>query len=117
MRLRNKRKSDYLSRSTGDLNPALRALLPAAVVSALHKDPDPLLRLNALSEGLIPNVPLPPRRTQAEKEASEEETTRCLATSCEEKQFPWQRQSSPQSRSTEAMSVLHALPVSESRAV
>ena len=31
----------------GDLNPALRALLPAAVHSALHGDPDPLLRLEA----------------------------------------------------------------------
>ncbi len=41
----------------GDLNPALRALLPAAVVSALRHDPDPLLRLDLLSEGLIPNVP------------------------------------------------------------
>ena len=38
----------------GDLNPALRALLPAAVQSALHGNPDPLLRLKALSEGLIP---------------------------------------------------------------
>ena len=41
----------------GDLNPALRALLPAAVRSALRHDPDPLLRLHLLSEGLIPNVP------------------------------------------------------------
>ena len=31
----------------GDLNPALRALLPAAVRSALRGDPDPLLRLHA----------------------------------------------------------------------
>lgn len=41
----------------GDLNPALRALLPAAVRSTLRGDPSPLLRLNLLSEGLIPNVP------------------------------------------------------------
>ena len=41
----------------GDLNPALRALLPAAVQSALRHDPDPLLRLKLLSEGLIPSVP------------------------------------------------------------
>ena len=45
----------------GDLNPALRALLPAAAQSALHGEPDPLLRLRLLSEGLIPNVPVPPR--------------------------------------------------------
>ncbi len=41
----------------GDLNPALRALLPAAVRSALRNYPDPLLRLQLLAEGLIPNVP------------------------------------------------------------
>jgi pimeloyl-ACP methyl ester carboxylesterase len=41
----------------GDLNPALRALLPASVQSALSGDPAPLLRLNLLSEGLIPNLP------------------------------------------------------------
>ena len=45
----------------GDLNPALRALLPAAVQSALRGDAAPLLQLNALSEGLIPNVPPIPR--------------------------------------------------------
>ena len=41
----------------GDLNPALRALLPAAVRSALQGDAAPLLRLHLLSEGLIPNLP------------------------------------------------------------
>jgi pimeloyl-ACP methyl ester carboxylesterase len=41
----------------GELNPALRALLPASVQSALRGDPAPLLRLNLLSEGLIPNLP------------------------------------------------------------
>ncbi|HEX4467406.1 MAG TPA: alpha/beta hydrolase, partial [Solirubrobacteraceae bacterium] len=41
----------------GDLNPALRALLPAAVRSALARDPDPLLRLHRLAEGLIPELP------------------------------------------------------------
>jgi pimeloyl-ACP methyl ester carboxylesterase len=41
----------------GDLNPALRALLPASVQSALRGDPAPLLRLDLLSEGLIPNLP------------------------------------------------------------
>ena len=38
----------------GDLNPALRALLPAAVQSALHGDPDPLLRLHAARRGADP---------------------------------------------------------------
>ena len=51
----------------GDLNPALRALLPSAIRSALHNDPDPLLRLDLLSEGLIPNLP-----SVARAEASQE---------------------------------------------
>jgi pimeloyl-ACP methyl ester carboxylesterase len=95
----------------GDLNPALRALLPAAVQSALHADPDPLLRLKLLSEGLIPNVPLQPRGSQAEREASEEEDNALfLDTSCEEKPFPWQRSSPPATREAEALAALRALP-------
>ncbi len=88
----------------GDLNPALRALLPAAVQSALRHDPDPLLRLKLLSEGLIPNVPLPPKPTQTEREAGEEENNALfLATSCEEKPFPWQRSAAPATRRAEAL--------------
>ncbi len=98
----------------GDLNPALRALLPAAVQSALHSDPNPLLRLKALSEGLIPNVPLQPRGSQAEREAGEEEDNALfLATSCEEKPFPWQRSAAPATREAEALAALHALPSSD----
>src|ERR1700739_573329 len=44
----------------GDLNPALRAMTPAAVRSALAGDPAPLLRLDLLSEGLVPSVPRKP---------------------------------------------------------
>lgn len=95
----------------GDLNPALRALAPAAVQSALRRDPDPLLRLKLLSEGLVPNVPLQPRGSQAEREANEEEDNALfLATSCEEKPFPWQRAAPPATRRTEALAALHALP-------
>ena len=95
----------------GDLNPTLRALLPAAAQSALRGDPDPLLRLKALSEGLIPNVPLQPRGSQAEREADEEENNALfLATSCEEKPFPWQRSAAPATREAEARAALHALP-------
>jgi pimeloyl-ACP methyl ester carboxylesterase len=98
----------------GDLNPALRALLPAAVQSALHSDPNPLLRLKALSEGLIPNVPLQPRGSQAEREAGEEEDNALfLTTSCEEKPFPWQRSAAPATREAEALAALHALPSSD----
>jgi pimeloyl-ACP methyl ester carboxylesterase len=98
----------------GDLNPALRALLPAAVQSALHGNPDPLLRVKALSEGLIPNVPLQPKSSRAEREADEEEDNALfLATSCEEKPFPWQRSAPPATREAEARAALHALPSSD----
>jgi pimeloyl-ACP methyl ester carboxylesterase len=98
----------------GDLNPALRALLPAAVQSALHGDPDPLLRLKALSEGLIPNVPLSRKGSRAELEANEEEDNALfLATSCEEKPFPWQRSAAPATRAAEARAALYALPSSD----
>jgi pimeloyl-ACP methyl ester carboxylesterase len=98
----------------GDLNPALRALLPAAVQSALHSNPDPLLRLKALAEGLIPNVPLQPTGSRAEREADEEEDNALfLTTSCEEKPFPWQRSASPTAREAEARTALHALPSSD----
>src|SRR6202042_3280173 len=53
----------------GDLNPALRALLPASVQSALHGDPAPLLRLNLLSEGLIPNLPGNPLASASRKQS------------------------------------------------
>lgn len=91
----------------GDLNPALRALLPAAVVSALRKNPDPLLRLNRLSEGLIPNVPggNPP----AESSEGIDEAL-FATTSCEETLFPWQRSASPTLRLSEAAAALHAFP-------
>ncbi|HEX4114674.1 MAG TPA: alpha/beta fold hydrolase [Solirubrobacteraceae bacterium] len=54
----------------GDLNPALRALLPASVQSALHGDPAPLLRLNLLSEGLIPNLPGNPSASANRKQSA-----------------------------------------------
>lgn len=89
----------------GDLNPALRALLPAAVQSALHGDPAPLLRLNLLSEGLIPNLPgTPLESSEGIDEALFVDTT------CEEASFPWQRSAPPKTRLTEGLSALHALP-------
>ncbi|HEY3828894.1 MAG TPA: alpha/beta fold hydrolase [Solirubrobacteraceae bacterium] len=95
----------------GDLNPALRALLPAAVQSALRGEADPLLRLDALSEGLIPNVPLGPGNSQSELEAREEENNALFtATTCEEQRFPWQRGAAPATRQAEARTALSALP-------
>ena len=94
----------------GDLNPALRALLPAAVQSALRHDPDPLLRLHLLSEGLIPNVPA--EGTAGEPSQAIDEAL-FAATSCEETPFPWQRSASPAARLTEALDSLHAQPASD----
>jgi pimeloyl-ACP methyl ester carboxylesterase len=94
----------------GDLNPALRALLPAAVQSALHHDPDPLLRLHLLSEGLIPNVPTEGNAGEASQEIDE---ALFVTTSCEEEPFPWQRTASPTTRLAEASGYLHAQPASD----
>jgi pimeloyl-ACP methyl ester carboxylesterase len=88
----------------GDVNPALRALLPAAVQSALRHDPDPLLRLHILSEGLIPSVP---NIRPTESSAGIDEAL-FVATTCEETPFPWQRTGSPNTRLAEAVAFLHA---------
>jgi pimeloyl-ACP methyl ester carboxylesterase len=90
----------------GDLNPALRALLPAAVVSALRHDPDPLLRLALLSQGLIPNVP---GKRPVESSESIDETL-FVDTSCEELPFPWQRAAQAPARLSEALASLRGLP-------
>jgi pimeloyl-ACP methyl ester carboxylesterase len=88
----------------GDLNPALRALLPAAVRSALRNDPDPLLRLHLLSEGLIPNLP---SVAHAER-AQEVDEALFVTTSCEELPFPWQRSAPASTRLAEARAALNA---------
>lgn len=91
----------------GDLNPALRALLPASIQSALHGDPDPLLRLNLLSEGLIPNLPgTPTTDSEGIDEALFVDTT------CEEAPFPWQRTATAKTRLSEALAALRAQPAS-----
>jgi pimeloyl-ACP methyl ester carboxylesterase len=117
----------------GDLNPALRALLPASVQSALHGDPAPLLRLNLLSEGLIPNVPGNPLVSASRKQkaqaanlasanhppgtplASSDGIDEALFvdTTCEEEPFPWQRSAPASMRLAEALNALHALPGSD----
>jgi pimeloyl-ACP methyl ester carboxylesterase len=94
----------------GDLNPALRALLPAAVRSALRHDPDPLLRLNLLSEGLIPNVPNEGKGGEGSPEIDE---VLFYATSCEESPFPWQRGASAATRASEARAFLSGRPASD----
>jgi pimeloyl-ACP methyl ester carboxylesterase len=94
----------------GDLNPALRALLPAAVHSALKGDPDPLLRLNLIAEGLVPSIPIAP---EAERLHDEEENNALfVTTSCEETPFPWQRAAPAATKLAEALNALHAQPSS-----
>jgi pimeloyl-ACP methyl ester carboxylesterase len=90
----------------GDLNPALRALLPAAVRSALNNYPDPLLRLEALAEGLIPNLPA----GRPAEESAEIDEALYVTTTCEEMPFPWQRSAPATARLTEATGTLKALP-------
>ncbi|HEY5045362.1 MAG TPA: alpha/beta fold hydrolase [Solirubrobacteraceae bacterium] len=91
----------------GDLNPALRALLPGAVRSALRNDPDPLLRLQLLAEGLIPNLPSSHRVEESSMAIDE---ALFVTTTCEEAPFPWQRSGTPTTRLAEALGALHALP-------
>ena len=93
----------------GDLNPALRALLPAALRSALRNDPDPLLRLHLLSEGLIPNVP---SVYAAAEHAQEIDEALFATTSCEETPFPWSRLAPAGTRLSEALAALRAQPAS-----
>jgi pimeloyl-ACP methyl ester carboxylesterase len=97
----------------GDLDPALRALLPAAVRSALDNDPDPLLRLYLIAQGFIPSLPAGPIDPEAEQTALEEENNALYyATTCEETAFPWQRPAPPATRSEEALAALRAIPSS-----
>ena len=94
----------------GDLNPALRALLPAAVVSAQRNDPDPLLRLHLLSEGLIPTVP---PSVETGERAQQVDEALFATTSCEETPFPWQRGAPAATRRAEALDFLRAQPASD----
>ena len=90
----------------GDVNPALRALLPAAMRSALNGDPDPLLRLHVLSEGLIPTLP---KEQQVESTDNVDEAL-FATTTCEESPFPWSRSAPAATRLAEAHAFLAAQP-------
>jgi pimeloyl-ACP methyl ester carboxylesterase len=87
----------------GDLNPALRAEMPAAVHAALENDAAPLLRLAVLS-GVAPS---------GGEESSEIDLTLFVDTSCEETPFPWQRTAPEATRIAEAERALNALPGSD----
>jgi pimeloyl-ACP methyl ester carboxylesterase len=116
--------------AAGDLNPALRALLPASVVSALRGDPAPLLRLNLLSQGLVPNLPGGPARASvaagraarsgvaasrpahSAAAAGGVDEALFVDTTCEEAAFPWSRGAPGATRVTEALAALRSLPAS-----
>jgi pimeloyl-ACP methyl ester carboxylesterase len=90
----------------GDLNPALRALLPAAVRSALRGDASPLVRLTLLADGLIPTIP----SRQPTEDSEGIDTALNATTICEEAPFPWGRSDPPAAREAEANAALRALP-------
>ncbi|HEX3692277.1 MAG TPA: alpha/beta hydrolase, partial [Solirubrobacteraceae bacterium] len=96
--------------AAGDLNPALRALLPASVVSALRGDSAPLLRLNLLSEGVVPNLPGGPPGVDASADGVDEALF--VDTTCEEEPFPWSRAAAPATRLAEGLAALRAVPPS-----
>lgn len=97
--------------AAGDLNPALRALLPASVASALRGDPSPLLRLDLLSEGFVPNLP----GTPTADASGDVDEALFVDTTCEEQPFPWGRAAAASTRVGEALAALHALPASDFR--
>ena len=94
----------------GDLNPALRALLPAAVTSALQGDPQPLLRLHLLAEGLIPNTPSEGGE-ESEPQSGIDEVL-YWTTICEESPFPWSRGAPEATRLAEARAFINGQPAS-----
>jgi hypothetical protein len=93
----------------GDLNPALRAMTPSAVRSALRGDPAPLLRLRLLAEGLVPNLPGHP---PVPISADQIDTPVLIDTTCEDTRYPWSRASPPAVRLAEAGDALRMQPPS-----
>lgn len=96
----------------GDLNPALRAMMPAAVEAALHRDGAALLRLKLLSEGLLPSVP---PRSRRHPSAEEVDAPLLIDTTCEDTAYPWNRSRAPMSRLAEAEGALRAIPAHDFR--
>jgi pimeloyl-ACP methyl ester carboxylesterase len=90
----------------GDLNPALRADMPAAIKAAVEHDLNPLLRLLALRFESTSATP-------STEENNEIDGTLFYDTSCEETAFPWQREAPEATRAIEAERALRALPASD----
>ena len=93
----------------GDLNPALRALLPAAVHSALHAIPTA-----AAPAGPV-RGPDPDRARRGTRGERSQEIDEALfaTTTCEESPFPWQRSAPPSTRLAEALGFLHSQPAAD----
>ncbi|HEX2702160.1 MAG TPA: alpha/beta hydrolase [Solirubrobacteraceae bacterium] len=81
---------------SGDLDPILRANLPAALHAAVHGDYSLLAMLVYLASAPEGGV----------------NDELYLATSCEEQPFPWNRADSPTQRATEALAAFQAQPAS-----
>ncbi len=87
----------------GDLNPLIRAELPAVVHSALQHDLGPLARLLTLNS----------IHPKSEERSSGIDETLFIDTSCEETPFPWRRSAPETTRAVEAEAALNALPSSD----
>lgn len=99
--------------TAGDLNPAIRAQLPAAVRSALRGDRQPLLRLSALSSGLDNGDPAarPSKVGLQSDEDDEGDLALYLSTLCEENPtFPWTRGAPVNQRAQELTRAIAATP-------
>ncbi len=98
--------------TAGDLSPAIRAQLPAAVRSARKGDRQPLLRLSANSGGLDSRDALPGERLQSEEDDEEfGDGALYLATLCEENPtFPWARGGSLSQRTKQLADAVAAAP-------
>jgi pimeloyl-ACP methyl ester carboxylesterase len=84
----------------GDFSPLLRAEFVTGVAAAARGDAAPLARLLALA--LANSV-------QGEGEAEDFDTPLYFATSCEEEDFPWNRDASPKARIAQATASAAAL--------
>jgi pimeloyl-ACP methyl ester carboxylesterase len=87
----------------GDLNPVIRAELPAALRAAVRNDVGPLARL----------VTIASIHPAHEESSSEIDPALFIDTSCEETPFPWQRGAPEATRAVEAEAALNALPGSD----
>jgi pimeloyl-ACP methyl ester carboxylesterase len=92
----------------GDLNPTLRAELPAALRSVMKGDRRPLLRLRLRAAGLtgIPN-------TTAQDDVESISDALFATTRCEESSFPWDRNASANQRARQALAAARAHPAAD----